>query len=105
MSKTEVKDIISRYAKALADEKYAYSKIYLFGSYAKGSPNKWSDIDVAVVTNKLKRNYEKNRAMLRKISMNVDERIEPHGFTEEGFENNADPLAYEIRKTGILQKT
>jgi len=101
MSKTEVKKIISKYAKALLDKKYSYSKIYLFGSYAKGTSHKWSDIDVAVVTNKLKRNYEKNRYTLRKVSVDVDFRLEPHGFTEKGFQNNADPLAYEIRKTGI----
>ena len=80
---------------------YQPVKIFIFGSYAKGTSHKWSDIDVAIVTNKLKRNYEKNRSVLRRIGLDVDLRIEPHGFTAEDFENLADPLVYEIRKTGI----
>ena len=34
-------------------------------------------------------------------TLNIDNRIEPHGFTEADFKNLADPLVYEIRKTGI----
>jgi len=101
MSKTEVKKIIRNYAKTLRARNYPFSAMYLFGSHAKGKAHEWSDIDVAVISNKLKKNYEINRAMLRNICMDVDIRIEPHGFTEEDFKDNSDPLAYEIRKTGI----
>jgi predicted nucleotidyltransferase len=75
--------------------------MYLFGSHAKGKARKWSDIDVAVVSNRLKKNYEKNRSLLSRMRLGVDTRLEPHGFTEDDFKNNSDPLAYEIRKTGI----
>ena len=101
MSKTEVKKIIKSYAQVLRDRNFPVSAIYLFGSQVNGKARKWSDIDVAVVTNKLKRNYEKNRSLLYRMRLEVDDRLEPHGFTEKDFKNDADPLAYEIRKTGI----
>ena len=101
MSKIEVRKIIRNYAKMLKIKKYPFSAIYLFGSYAKGKAHKWSDIDVAIVSDKLERNYEKNRSMLYRIRLDVDTRLEPHGFTVEDFKNLADPLVYEIRKTGV----
>ncbi len=101
MSKVEAKKIIKKYAKALKDADYPFSALYLFGSYAKGKAHQWSDIDVAVISDALKRNREENSFLLWKMRRAVDTRIEPHGFTVKEFANNADPLAYEIRKTGI----
>ncbi|OGF22791.1 hypothetical protein A2Y83_03990 [Candidatus Falkowbacteria bacterium RBG_13_39_14] len=75
--------------------------IYLFGSYAKGKPDKWSDIDLAVVSDNLKRNRDKNKFLLWKLRMGVDTRIELHGFTRQDFKNDCDPMVYEIKKTGI----
>lgn len=101
MPKTEVKKIIKSYVKALRARNFSVSSVYLFGSYAKNKANKWSDIDVAVISDKLRRNYEKNRSFLYRMRLEVDDRLEPHGFTKKDFKNDADPLAYEIRKTGI----
>lgn len=101
MSRTEAKKIIKKYAETLQSKKYPFSAMYLFGSYAKGREKKWSDIDVAVISNRLKKNYERNRTVLSRTCLEVDSRLESHGFTKEDFENPADPLAYEIRKTGI----
>ena len=98
---SEIKKIIKSYVKKLQAQNYPVRAAYLFGSYAKGKANKWSDIDVAIVSNKLKRDYEKNRLMLWKIRRGIDGRIEPHGFTVSEFENNSNPMSDEIRKTGI----
>jgi len=101
MSNIKAKEIVRNYANKLKAENYPFSAMYLFGSYGKGKANKWSDIDVAVVTNKLKRNYDKNRFLLWDLRMDVDTRIEPHGFTEKEFADMCDPMVYEIKKTGI----
>ncbi|MBU4370223.1 nucleotidyltransferase domain-containing protein [Patescibacteria group bacterium] len=101
MSKTQVKNIVKEYADKLKVEGYPFSAIYLFGSYAQGRANKWSDIDVAVISDKLKRNWWKNEVLLSHISLEVDSRIEPHGFTVEDFKKGYDPMVYEIKKTGI----
>ena len=101
MSKLEAKKVVRKYAEALRKAHFPFAAIYLFGSYAKGRPHSWSDIDVAVISNKLEKNYERNRWLLWQIRMHVDIRIEPHGFTIGDFANAEDPMAYEIRKTGV----
>lgn len=101
MPRAGAKKIVNQYAKQLKRQKYSFSAIYLFGSYAKGKPRKWSDIDVAVVTPELRKNYEHNRFALWDARVGVDSRIEPHGFTPEDFKNDADPMVHEIKTTGI----
>lgn len=50
MSKTNAKKIVREYSVKLKKENYPFSAIYLFGSYAQNKNNKWSDIDVAVIS-------------------------------------------------------
>lgn len=101
MSRVEAKKIIKQYARALKSANYPFSSLYLFGSHARGRGGKWSDIDVAVVSDKLKKNFDQNRFKLWHIRLDVDTRIEPHGFTVKDFANDVNPMAYEIRKNGI----
>lgn len=101
MSRTEAKKVVKEYAQALEQAHYPFQAIYLFGSHAKKTNHAWSDIDVAVVSDKLKRNYDKNRVLLWDLRLNVDTRIEPHGFTVKDFANDANLMAYEIRRSGV----
>lgn len=101
MSKVQAQKIIKKYAKELKAKNYSFFAIYLFGSYAQGKANKWSDIDVAVVSDKLKKDWWKNEMLLSHLSLDIDTRIEPHGFTVKDFQNECDPMVYEIKKTGI----
>ena len=101
MSKAAVKKIVKKYAENLQKADFPFYAIYLYGSHARGKAHKWSDIDVAVVSDKLKQNSEKNRLQLWQIRRDIDTRIEPVGFTIKEFQNNEDPMVYEIRKTGI----
>ena len=101
MSKLEAEKIIRSYVKKLRAENYPVSAAYLFGSYAKGKAHKWSDIDTAIISPRFKNRFNKIYMKLWDFREEVDNRIEPHGFTEEDFKNLADPLVYEIRKTGI----
>lgn len=101
MSKVDARKIVKKYADRLKKENYPFSAIYLFGSYAKGTSHKWSDIDVAVVSDKMKRNRDESRFLLWRIRRDVDLMIEPHGFTVKDFQDDNDPMVYEIKKTGI----
>ena len=101
MSNIKAKKIVKKYAEKLKKENYPFSAIYLFGSHAKGKAHKWSDIDVAIISDKMKRNRDKNRFLLWQIRREVDTTIEPHGFTVKDFQDINDPMVYEIRKTGI----
>lgn len=104
MSKSEARKIVKRYAKRLEEANYPFSAVYLFGSHATGKAHKWSDIDVAVVSNKLKNNWNKNEELLWILKSDVDHRIEPMGFTEEDYQNGSNPMVSEIKRTGIRIK-
>ena len=73
-------------------------KAYLFGSFAKGCPKKDSDIDIALVVDKLVGNYEETIIPIWRLRKNVDFRIEPHIIVPD--EDYADFLP-EIQRTGI----
>lgn len=98
---SEIKRIAKRYAEKLKKENFPYHSIYLFGSFRKNYAHKWSDIDIAVISDRFKRNSEKNSLLLWTYRDEVDDRIEPHGFTIKDFEYLNDPMVYEIRTTGI----
>ncbi|MEK7399771.1 MAG: nucleotidyltransferase domain-containing protein, partial [Candidatus Poribacteria bacterium] len=74
---------------------------YLFGSFAKGTEHKWSDIDVAVISSDFSDNRFEEGVRLMKLSCDIDTRIEPVPFRPETFIDE-DPLAWEIKKTGYL---
>lgn len=74
-------------------------KVYLFGSYAKGSENVDSDIDVAIVIGKMTDFFE-TQIQLMKLRRGIDLRIEPHPICLSDF-NSSNPFAYEIQKSGI----
>jgi predicted nucleotidyltransferase len=101
MQKSQAKKIVEKYAQALKKNKFSFSEIYIFGSYARGRPRKWSDIDVAVVSDKLKKNRDKNENLLWHTCIEVDSMIEPIGFTPEEFNNAVDPMAHEVKTNGI----
>ena len=73
--------------------------VYLFGSYAKGTSHKDSDIDVAFVLNNFDGDLFEFMPLLWKLRRQVDWRIEPHIVARdsdyEGFLN-------EIQQTGLL---
>lgn len=101
MSKNKVKKIVKDYADSLKYNNYPFFAVYLFGSYAKDKQKKWSDIDVAVISDKLKKDEDRSRLLLWKLRRDIDLRIEPHGFTVKEFQNDTDPMVNEIKRTGV----
>jgi predicted nucleotidyltransferase len=73
---------------------------YLFCSYAKGLEKESSDVDVALVFDKMEDFFQTQQEM-RKLRRKIDLRIEPHPLKSEDF-NIQNPLAKEIKETGIL---
>lgn len=101
MSKAEAKKIVRKYARKLREKKYPFTALYLFGSYAKGNARKWSDIDIAVLSSAMKKNWNKSEETLWKLGAEVDPRIEPVGFSPENFRKGDDPMIHEIKTTGV----
>lgn len=73
---------------------------YLFGSYARGAENKWSDIDVAIVSSDISEDNFEETVRLTKIACRIDNRIDPVPFRPEDFVDE-NPLVWEIKKDGI----
>ena len=73
---------------------------YLYGSFAKGTSNKWSDIDIAIVSSDFSDDLYDDRLALMRLAATIDDRIEPRPFRRNLFNRN-DPLADEIQKNGI----
>ncbi len=76
-------------------------EVYLFGSYAIGNDKLESDIDLAMVLDKLSDDDRFNlQVELMTLAANFDVRIEPHPIGKRDF-NFSNPFAAEIIKTGI----
>lgn len=90
--------IIKEYIKEIS-KYYNIHEVYLFGSYAKGTNNDDSDIDVAVVINSEENTFDL-LVELMTYTQNIDLRIEPHPIKLKDFEEG-NPFVKEIIDTGI----
>ncbi|MEK7168683.1 MAG: nucleotidyltransferase domain-containing protein [Patescibacteria group bacterium] len=76
------------------------TKAYLFGSYAKKTANKYSDIDICVVSPIFGNDYFNNSLDLKKIANKIDYRISPVPFGINDLEDKYSTLASEINSYG-----
>lgn len=65
-----------RYA-LLVGQQFSPIKVILFGSYANGNWSENSDIDIAVIVDKVQDDFLEMSKMLNKLTRNIDSRIEP----------------------------
>jgi predicted nucleotidyltransferase len=74
-------------------------QVYLFGSFVKGTPNNYSDIDVAFVVKNIEGDFFDIIPPIHRLTEKIDFRIEPHVVARDtdyaGFID-------EIQRTGIL---
>ncbi len=96
----KIQTIISEYLAALSAHGFQIEDANLFGSYAKGNANQWSDIDLAVVSNEFDgvRFTDKNK--IRKIAIAISSDLEILPFNPKDF-TRQDPLVKEILETGV----
>ena len=72
----------------------------LFGSYASGKNDEWSDIDLAIVSKDFIGDRFEDRNKIRKITLQVNSDISPMPYRPEDF-NDSDYFVKEILETGI----
>ena len=96
----KIKAIVERYISLLKENNISIENAYLFGSYAKGRNNEWSDIDIAIVSNSFEGSRIKDKDKIRKLTLSISSSLEilPFNPRDFSFEN---PLAKEIIETGI----
>lgn len=95
-----VKILIDKYLHLLAVNNIPIKSAFLFGSFAKGNPREYSDIDLALVSDVFegKRIIDKNK--IRRITLSVSSDLEVFPFNPQDF-NTENPFAREIIETGI----
>ena len=98
-SKDRLNKIINIFLEEI-QKKYRIDNAYLYGSFAKGTFNKWSDIDIAIVSSDFSDDLFEDKLSLMRLASTIDDRIEPRPFKTEFFNRN-DPLADEVQKNGI----
>jgi len=84
----EIDDLIVKRVKMfllkLKESGVSVDSAYLFGSYAKRSSKKFSDIDVAVISSDFSDDRFEEGIKLAMIAGQIDNRIEPVPFTPGG---------------------
>ena len=89
------------YKKILQTEKLPIQAFYIFGSYAKGTQHKWSDIDICVVSPKFKDSWHGLNYLMDRVPAGSSWLIEPHGLNPKEFNNKYSTLATEVKEHGI----
>ena len=95
----EIMESINKYIEKIS-KYYKIEAIILFGSYAKGTQNEDSDIDIAIISSDFKDIFD-DMADLIGYTWKIDTRIEPHPISKEDYDNIATPFVQEVIDTGI----
>lgn len=92
---------VRKYVNELKKE-IVIDRVILFGSYARGNPKSYSDIDLAIFSKDFKDKDEiRNMQYLFQKTMAVDTSIEPHPFYPRDLLSPIKgTVVYEILKTG-----
>ncbi len=99
MDKDKASKIARQYINFIKKQDLNVKKVYMFGSYVKGTIREDSDIDLAIIFKILDDPFDM-QVQLMKFRRKFDTRIEPHPFKESDFQTS-NPFANEILNTGI----
>lgn len=100
--KQEIENIIERYIQKLKQLGVEVSQVILYGSYAKGKPKEYSDIDIAVVSPSFQKlDIFERQLLLSRAHHKFGEPIEPIGLTPKQLRDKKS-FAGEILKTGVV---
>jgi len=95
-------NIAKKYINQVKKSGIPVSAAYLFGSFAKNTAKKYSDIDICVISKKFGKDYFDEAVKLRHLTWDVDDRIEPVPYRPEDLNDRYSTLAHEIKTFGIL---
>lgn len=100
LTRAEIRKIVTEFKSLARWEGIAIDRALLFGSYAKGRPHPWSDIDLCVVTKGRGRNDYDDMVRLVRIAKRTNYLLEVHPIHSHDLRAGIHPLATEIKKTG-----
>ena len=98
MVEKEVADLIKRFINELRKENIIVKKVFLFGSYARGTQREDSDIDLAIVIENSRAEHKDKKISFWKYAARVDARLAPIALWESELKKNYIPIIWEIKK-------
>jgi len=102
VNKSEVLDIVKRFKNAIESKGVKINKLILYGSYAKGSPERHSDIDLVVISEDFEgKSFWERIDVLTDAIYEVFEPIEAIAMTPEEWEQG-DSMICEFAKDGEM---
>lgn len=100
LTRQEIKQITSDFRHALSKAGVKVKSLILFGSYARGKPHPWSDVDICVLSSQFgKRDFDE-MVKISKIAKGINYLIETFPLNSRDYRLGLHPLAEEIKKTG-----
>lgn len=87
MAQKQVIDKIKSYINVLKKNNINVYKVILFGSHVLDSANEFSDIDVAIISLDLGKNYLQEMKTLMKLARDIDLMISPDPYSLQAYEN------------------
>lgn len=100
---SDIKEKVKKFIEETQRNHIHILKAYLYGSYARGTARKDSDIDIALISPDFSGNRYVDSLKIIPFRRKIDSRIEPVTFKPEDF-NETDPLAAEIKNYGLELK-
>jgi predicted nucleotidyltransferase len=103
MADPTIVEIVRRYLRNLAEQGIVARMGILFGSYASGHPDEWSDIDLVVVSRAFDGTFSREAInRLWRVAARTDSRIEPIPCGERQWaEDTATPIIEVARREGV----
>lgn len=80
----DVEEVIDAFIRELR-KRIRVQRVILFGSYARGTPRPWSDIDLAVVSPDFHGGTEEDHDLLAEVARRVTPQIEAIPYLPEDF--------------------
>ena len=101
---SEIKKILKSYKSELKANGVRVTKMFLYGSYARGNAKSYSDIDVVVVSSDLARfSPLKRQEFLAKRTIPMNAPLEVIGYTPTEFSRSKDTIFGQIfHETGMV---
>ena len=102
MVKKKIRNTLKKFKRLLESDGLSVDKLLLYGSYARGTARKDSDIDVCVISKSFGKNRLNEKFYLLHKAPKIDPRIEPVAFSTKDYRQNfVSPLLHQIRNEGI----
>ncbi len=95
-----IQKIISNYISLLEKNNIPLRRVVLFGSYANGTSDGWSDIDLAVVSDKFGGDWFEDRDKIRPMTVAASCDLEVLPYSPANFSMD-DPFVKKILETGV----